>query len=151
MRLRGLSAAGLCVTLALLCGGCGGAARLGHTCSATDRQFIATAQINMASLDLWAQEYLAGAVKAHVVVDQARQAAETVAGTRPRDPSLSTTRLYLGAMFTEYGRAIQARSRHRDAGPHMYRAYGLANFAHDLLVQAQPQLEARGCDVAPLL
>jgi len=105
----------------------------------------------MASLDLWAQQYLAGAVKARVVVDQATQAAETVARTEPRDPSLSTTRLYLDAMFTEYGRAIQARSRSRDAGPHMYRAYGLANFAHDVLVQAQPELKARGCDVAPLL
>jgi hypothetical protein len=54
-------------------------------------------------------------------------------------------------MFTEYGRAIQARSRHRDAGPHMYRAYGLANFAHEVLVQAQPALKAQGCDIAPLL
>jgi hypothetical protein len=33
----------------------------------------------------------------------------------------------------------------------MYRAYGLANFAHDVLVQAQPDLLERGCDVGPLL
>jgi hypothetical protein len=150
VRLRGLSAAGLCATLALLAGGCG-EARLAHTCSATDKQFISTAQLNIASLDLWAQQYLSGAVKARVVVDQARQAAATVSRTDPRDPSLATTRLYLDAMFTEYGRAVQARSRNRDAGPHMYRAYGLANFARDVLVQAQPALRAQGCDVAPLL
>ena len=150
MRLRGLSAAGLCATLALFAGGCG-EARLAHTCSVTDKQFISTAQLNIASLDLWAQQYLSGAVKAHVVVDQAKLAADTVSQIQPRDPSLAKTRLLLDAMFTEYGRAIQARSRHRDAGPHMYRAYGLANFAHDVLVQAQPALKARGCDIAPLL
>jgi hypothetical protein len=150
VRLRGLSAAGLCATLALLAGGCGEAG-LAHTCSATDKQFISTAQLNIASLDLWAQQYLSGEVKARVVVDQARKAAETVSGTQPRDPSLVKTRRLLDAMFTEYGRAIQARSRHRDAGPHMYRAYGLANFAHDVLVQAQPGLKAQGCDIAPLL
>jgi hypothetical protein len=33
----------------------------------------------------------------------------------------------------------------------MMRAYGLANFAHDVLVQAQPALAARGCSVAALL
>jgi len=150
VRLRGLSAAGLCATLALLTGGCG-AARLAHTCSATDKQFISAAQLNIASLDLWAQQYLSGAVKAGVVVDQAQPAAETVSRTEPRDPSLAKTRRLLDGMFTEYARAIQARSRHRDAGPHMYRAYGLANFAHDVLVQAQPALKAQGCDVAPLL
>jgi hypothetical protein len=150
VRLRGLSAAGLCATLALLAAGCG-EARLAHSCSATDKQFISTAQLNIASLDLWAQQYLSGEVKARVVVDQARTGAETVSGTQPRDPSLAKTRRLLDGMFTEYGRAIQARSRHRDAGPHMYRAYGLANFAHDVLVQAQPALKAQGCDIAPLL
>ena len=30
-------------------------------------------------------------------------------------------------------------------------AFGLANFAHDVLVQAQPALRAQGCDIAPLL
>jgi len=150
VRLRGLSAAGLCATLAVLAAGCG-QARLAHTCSATDKQFISTAQLNIASLDLWAQQYLSGAVKAAVVVGQAEAAAATISRMEPRDPALAKTRRLLDAMFTEYGRAIQARARHRDAGPHMYRAYGLANFAHDVLVQAQPGLKAQGCDVAPLL
>jgi hypothetical protein len=29
--------------------------------------------------------------------------------------------------------------------------YGLANFAHDILAQAQPVLYERGCDVEPML
>jgi hypothetical protein len=33
----------------------------------------------------------------------------------------------------------------------MYRAYGLANFAHDTLVGAAPELRRRGCDVSSLL
>ena len=30
-------------------------------------------------------------------------------------------------------------------------AYGLANFAHDVLAQAEQPLKQRGCDVSPLL
>jgi hypothetical protein len=33
----------------------------------------------------------------------------------------------------------------------MHRAYGLANFARDVLAQAQPALQREGCNVAPLL
>jgi hypothetical protein len=33
----------------------------------------------------------------------------------------------------------------------MYRAYGLANYAHTVLVRADPQLRKLGCDVHPLL
>jgi hypothetical protein len=33
----------------------------------------------------------------------------------------------------------------------MYRAYGLANFAHEVLAEAQPELRRRGCDVSSLL
>jgi hypothetical protein len=33
----------------------------------------------------------------------------------------------------------------------MFHAYALANLAHDTLVQAEPPLAKRGCDVAPLL
>jgi hypothetical protein len=57
----------------------------------------------------------------------------------------------MGAMFREYGQAVRARTHNREAGPHIYRAYGLANFARDILVQAQPKLSERGCDVAGLL
>lgn len=154
MRKHALAAAGLLLAgLAVFLATSGGRAqaRLPHTCSATDKAFISTAQVNLTSLNLFAQQYLVGQMKAAEVVAQAKQAADVVGGTEPRDPSLQKTRRLLNAMFTEYGRAIQAKSRKRDAGPHMYRAYGLANFAHDVLVEAGPELKRRGCDVSPLL
>jgi hypothetical protein len=46
---------------------------------------------------------------------------------------------------------MEAKSKKRDAAPHIYRAYGLANFAHDVLVDAAPELQRRGCDVSSLL
>jgi hypothetical protein len=55
-------------------------------------------------------------------------------------------------MFNEYGDAVRLQSKGKpDAGARMYRAYGLANFARDVLQQAQPALAKHGCDVAPLL
>ena len=57
----------------------------------------------------------------------------------------------LRAMFVNYARAIRADKHHHDPGKYIYRAYGLANFAHDTLAQAQPALAKRGCDVSPLL
>ena len=71
--------------------------------------------------------------------------------TNPTDPSLSKTRTILRAMFLEYGRAIHADAKHRNPGKYIYRAYGLANFAHDVLSDAKPGLRERGCDVDPLL
>ena len=38
----------------------------------------------------------------------------------------------------EYARAVQLQERKGNAGPHMYRAYGLANYAHGVLEKAQP-------------
>ena len=105
----------------------------------------------MTALGLWGQEYLSGDAKPADVVAQAKQAAAIVRGTSPSDPSLGQTRGLMVGMFTEYGKAIRAQARHRDAGPHMYRAYGLANFAHTVLESAAGGLEAKGCDVAPLL
>jgi hypothetical protein len=54
-------------------------------------------------------------------------------------------------MFLEYRKAIQANTHRQSPGKHIYRAYGLANFAHDLLVHEQKPLLKRGCDVSPLL
>ena len=39
----------------------------------------------------------------------------------------------------------------KDSGERMLRAYGLANFARDVLADAQPALQSDGCDVAALL
>ena len=128
-----------------------GQAQVVHTCSPTDRQFIDVAQLNMASLSSAAEDYLHGAAKAASVVDVAAQSLRNVAGTHPQDPSLAKTRAILSAMFVEYGKAIRADAKHKDPGGYIYRAYGLPNFAHDVLAQAQRPLAQRGCDVSPLL
>ena len=138
-------------SLVLLVGGKGRAAVIVHTCSATDRQFINTAQLNMAALGSLSQDYLHGNAKADDVILETQSAIDGLRNTGPSDPSLSKTRAILRAMFTEYGRAIRADKHHADAGKYIYRAYGLANFAHDVLAQAEPALAKRGCDVSSLL
>ena len=64
---------------------------------------------------------------------------------------MAKTRAILNAMFMEYAKAIRADAKHKDPGSYIYRAYGLANFAHDVLAQAKAPLKQRGCDVTPLL
>ncbi len=153
MRLRGLPAAG-CVLLcgiALLGSACSGTARLAHTCSATDRQFIDTAQTSMTGLGLSADQFQEGMSTPKDVAAAASLAASNVRATEPSDYSLRHIQALMGAMFIEYARAMSAEAKHKDAGPHIQRSYGLANFAHDVLVQAEPGLKARGCDVSPLL
>jgi hypothetical protein len=150
------AAAGLVVAIvavsssALLIGGNSNAA-VSHTCSATDRQFLGTAQLNMAALGTLSQDYLQGDAKADDVIEQTDSAVTSLLNTNPSDPSLSKTQKIMRAMFLEYGRAIRADKHHRDPGQYIYRAYGLANFAHDVLSQAEPALAKRGCDVSPLL
>jgi len=151
------AAAGLAVAIvavsssALLLGGNSNAAAVRHTCSATDRQFLGAAQLNMAALGTLSQDYLQGDAEADDVILQADAAVTSLVNTNPSDPSLSKTRTILRAMFLNYGRAIRADKRHHDPGKYIYRAYGLANFAHDVLAQARPALAERGCDVSPLL
>lgn len=126
-------------------------AAVSHTCSATDRQFLGTAQLNMAALGTLSQDYLQGAAEADEVILQTDSAITSLSNTNPSDPSLSKTRGILRAMFLNYGRAIRADKHHKDPGAYIYRAYGLANFAHDVLAKAKPALAKRGCDVSPLL
>ena len=109
------------------------------------------AQLNMAAIGSLSQDYLHGDAKPADVIDQTNSATLALANTNPSDPSLSKTRAILRAMFVEYGRAIRADAKHRDPGKYIYRAYGLANFAHDILSDAKPGLMKRGCDVSPLL
>jgi len=137
-------------SLVLVAGGKGRAA-VAHTCSATDRQFIGTAQLNMAALSSESEDFLHGNAKAGEVISTDRMALESIRGTGPSDPSLSKTRAILTAMFVEYGKAIRADENHKDPGQYVYRAYGLANFAHDVLSQAEPALAAQGCNVSALL
>jgi hypothetical protein len=137
-------------SLVLLVGGKGRAAVV-HTCSATDRQFISAAQLNMAALGSLSEDYLRGDVKAADVIEQTKTSRIVLHNTNPSDPSLSKTRAIMRAMFLEYGRAIKADQHHHNPGKYIYRAYGLANFAHDVLSQAKPALAERGCDISPLL
>ena len=137
-------------SLVLFLGGNSRAA-VAHTCSATDRQFLSTAQLNMAALGSLSEDYLHGNAKPAEVIDQAQNAVVGLRNTSPTDPSLSKTRAIMRAMFAEYGRAIRADAKHHNPGKYIYRAYGLANFAHDILSEAQPALVERGCDVSALL
>jgi hypothetical protein len=138
-------------SLVLFVGGKGTAAPMKYTCTPTDRQFIGAAQLNMAALGSLSEDYLRGDAKAAEVIDQSETAVTAMVNANPSDASLSKTRTILRAMFSEYGRAIRADARNKNPGKYIYRAYGLANFAHDILAQAQPGLAKRGCDVSPLL
>jgi len=122
-----------------------------HTCSVTDRAFLDTAKTNMTAIDLWGQEYLAGDTGPGDVAAESDRAAKIVGATAPTDPSLAQTRKLLVAMFTEYRKAMEQRAKHRDSGNQIYQTYGLANFAHDVLLKAEPELSKRGCDVSSLL
>jgi hypothetical protein len=144
----------LAATLALLactsaCTGAGSA--LAHSCGAADRRFIETASVDVTALGSLTADYQSGNAAPDEVAQEAFEAAKRVTHVKPRDPSLRTAQKYLDAMFHEYGEAVTLQSKGKDAAERMYRAYGLANFAHDVLVQAQPALLQRGCDVGPLL
>ena len=150
MRRIGVIAATL--VLVTLSTGCGGEKSVhGHSCGPTDQKFIQTASTDMTGLGVLNADYPSGAVKAKEVSQQAFDASVRIQHAEPKDPSLKTAQRYLDAMFQEYGMAITVQAKGGDAGERMYRAYGLANFAHDVLAQAQPALYKRGCDVGPLL
>jgi hypothetical protein len=154
VRRLGLTAAGLLavLTLALTVVNTGTARpSLAHTCTATDRQFIQEARTTMAELGLWGGQYESGDARASEVVDEAQQAAKHIRVMAPTDPSLEQTRRLMIGMLTEYAKAVRIHARHGNAGPHMYRAYGLANYAHGVLSKAQPALAPRGCDLSLLL
>jgi hypothetical protein len=155
VRRLGLTAAGLLVivtvALALVTNGRARPNHLVHTCSATDRQFIEAARTNMTALELWSEQYQSGDASGEDVVGQAKAAAKIMRGTGPTDYSLRQSQRLVIGMLTEYARGVQLHERHKDAGPHMYRAYGLANYAHTVLLHAQRPLDELGCDVEPLL
>ena len=122
-----------------------------HTCSAPDKQFLQTVQMNMTQLEYWSGELGDQDVAPSVVVQQARSEADQVDATRPMDPTLAMTRKLLRTMFREYAQAVYAKFHHGNAGVHMQLAYTLANTVHDELVGAQRPLASMGCDVTPLL
>jgi hypothetical protein len=126
-------------------------AHVEHTCTPTDRDFIETARTNMTAIGLWGEQYLSGDASADDVAGESGRAAKIVSATAPTDSSLAQVRKLLVGVFSEYQKAMAQQARHRSAGKHIFHAYGLANFAHDVLAQAAPALAKRGCDVAPLL
>jgi hypothetical protein len=147
---------GVLAATLLLCAcasGCSeGATQAGeHSCGATDQKFIQAASIDVMALGSLTADYQSGLADADEVAQQAFEAAKRVTHVTPHDFSLVTAQRYLDGMFREYGEAVRMQAKGEDAGERMYRAYGLANFAHDVLVQAQPALLQRGCDVQPLL
>ena len=105
----------------------------------------------MTALELWSEQYGSGEASKDDLVSQARTAAKIVRGSRPTDFALQQTRSLVTGMLVEYAKAVQLQGKHGDAGAHMYRAYGLANFAHTVLVRAQSPLDRLGCDIRPLL
>ena len=150
----GLIAAGLASLAAVVLltgGGHGRGATAEHTCSATDKQFISKTELSMTALGIWGDDYRRGEASAAEVVAEARKATVRVQTLNPSDPALRATKTFMAGMLAEYGRAMLAKSKEKDASSHMYRAFGLANFAHDTLVDAAPELRRRGCDVSSLL
>jgi hypothetical protein len=150
--LRRSSVIAATLVLVTLVSGCsGGRTARGHSCTATDQRFIQTATVDVTALGALTADYQSGQAEPKEVAQQAFDAADRVHDVTPEDPSLQSAQRYLDAMFQEYGAAVTIQSKGGDAGPRMYRAYGLANFAHDVLSQAQPALYKQGCDVGPLL
>ncbi len=133
-------------------GGAEAEAARSHSCSATDKRFIQMAGTDMMALTLWAEGFRSGEIAADEVAKQADDAAKRVGYVKPQDPSLKLSQRLINDMFREYGLAVSLAAKERtQAGKHMHRAYGLAGFARDVLIAAQPELAKRGCDVGPLL
>lgn len=155
MRPLGITAAALFVLLGIGLGmyvSSGVEDAAAHSCSATDKRFIQTASTNMTAFTLWSDGFRSGDLGADEVAQEADDAARRVGYAKPQDPSLKLSQRLIDGMFREYGQAVSLAAKERDrAGVHMHRAYGLADFARDVLLEAQPELSKRGCDVAPLL
>jgi hypothetical protein len=150
--LRRISVIAATLSLFACAAGCTGSSEArGHSCGAMDKSFIATATVDVTALGSLTADYQSGLAGPDEVAQEAYDAAERVTHVKPRDPSLRTAQKYLDGMFREYGEAITLQGKGEDGGERMYRAYGLANFAHDVLAQAQSDLLSKGCDVGPLL
>ena len=112
-----------------------------------DKRFIETASINMTSLGICAAGFQSGEIDPEDVVKEAKNAARRVGHVKPRDPSLRKAQELIDAMINEYGLVSPCTPNGRRWGS----AYGLANFARDVLLAAEPELSKRGCAAGPLL
>jgi hypothetical protein len=122
-----------------------------HVCGAVDRQFVRAAALSSTELALVGQDYLSGDLPAADAISQTRNAALRLSVTAPRDPSLKLARVLMHGMLVEYGKAIRAQWKGGSPGKHMYRSYSLANYAHQVLADAEPTLQRQGCPVGDLL
>jgi hypothetical protein len=122
-----------------------------HTCTLIDQQFLGSVQTNMQQLSMWSDELVAGDADAGTVVKQIDNEEQQIAGLVPTDPSLQTSRSLLRKMSQEYALAVQAKGAGKSPGSHIRVAYQMANDVHELLVQAQPGMTEKGCDLTPLL
>ncbi len=115
-------------------------------------EVVATASVDATAFNALADESRRGHGGGRKeIAEEALSASARVANVEPKDPSLRQAQRYLDAMFTEYGEAVTLHVEGKDSGQRMYRAYGLANVARDVLAEAQLALQDAGCDVAPLL
>jgi hypothetical protein len=150
--LRRTSLTAAAFVLAVTVAGCGGDRDpLAHSCGASDQRFLKAATVDVVAFNRLADDFRAGEIEASIVASEAFEAARRVAHVKPDDPSLRQAQKYLDGMFTEYGEAVTLHAEGKSSGQRMFRAYGLANFARDVLLEAQPALQRQGCDVSPLL
>jgi hypothetical protein len=122
-----------------------------HMCGALDKQFIRAAALSNTQIAMLGQDYLSGGLNARDAISETGNAALGIRITAPTDPSLKLARVLMHGMFIEYGRAIRAQWKGGNPGKHMYRSYSLANYAHQVLTEAQPTLQSQGCSVGDLL
>ena len=98
----------LALALAATASGCGSAlgADFCSSCSATDRAFISTAQVNMANLGTWTQEYQSGDADQVRPDRRGEERREVPRADAAERPSLQRTRRLMGSMLVEYRKAI---------------------------------------------
>jgi hypothetical protein len=126
-------------------------ARVEHSCGLTDREFLQIAQIQIEAVGVYGDDYLRGEAKAKELISVSREAARAVRATVPYDTSLQTARNYLPIMFLHYADAVRMREEGKNAAPDMYLAYQVGARVKQVLTDAEPALNAAGCDVSPLL
>lgn len=122
-----------------------------HSCGLTDRQFLTNYQLQLETIGMDGDSYLQGELRGDDLIAASREAARVVRSWAPTDPTLQLARRLAPAMFGEYAEAVQAREEHRSASRHMYLAYSIGARVEDVLREAQPELEAAGCDVGDLV
>lgn len=122
-----------------------------HTCGLLDQQFLDVYRVQLTSVGMYGDDYVAGDARPGEVIDAADAAALAVQQTAPADGSLQTVRRYAPAMFRAYAAAVRARAAGRSANREMLAAYSIGARVQDVLREARAGLSAAGCGVSDLL